>query len=563
MVTIPESGNFGIASAPASSLFNDPVLMRRYRLAQMLAQPQPVHPIRTGVEALATALQPIIGAYTANKLDQQVAARRDAYNTTLAQASQAPDIETATKILTADPDTAPMAAQFGVKNMFESATARRALANQLRSQGLNPEFDQSGNLSRVTAAPNFGAAQGGIKGEATTAETPALVTQGYALNPVLAQRAGMTTGAEHAAALPYAFGEAAARAGGAASGTLPYVGATEQAKAAGQFAGLFGGAPFGTALPASAIPGAPPSAAPGLPPSPQGGAAPQSPQGTPAPGTPKSTAPIDLSKIGASIEGPEGSQLAAPPIVGANEKFLQTLPPALQPVVKGIAEGRIALPQRFLGSPQGMALLSAANQYDPTLDASNYANRLATRKAFSQGQYSQSITAANTALHHAGRALDNAAALNNIDTPILNLLNAPINATLERTSPDFKGRLNAFRTDVNAFASELERAWRGTGGSEQGIQEWRKTLNENDPPSAQAAAIKEGVKLLEGRVDELANAYNRGMNTNATGIQMLSPDAQAVYSKIVGAPPPGAMISTQRNGQAPTQAPTGPTVSNW
>jgi hypothetical protein len=59
------------------------------------------------------------------------------------------------------------------------------------------------------------------------------------------------------------------------------------------------------------------------------------------------------------------------------------------------------------------------------------------------------------------------------------------------------------------------------------------------------------VKLLEGKINALGDQYSKGMGVTKNGLELLSPGAQKIYSKVLG--------DGQQPGAAPatTRAPTG------
>lgn len=213
------------------------------------------------------------------------------------------------------------------------------------------------------------------------------------------------------------------------------------------------------------------------------------------------------------------------------DEFLQTLDPLLAGQIKGIAEGRLAVPTNPR-DPRTLALTRLLAQYDPQYDATVYAARAATRKDFAAGRASQNLTSFNTVLGHLGELDKSIEGLNNMDT--LPFLNAPINSVMGKVSGDFQTRLTDFETKKKTAVDELVKAFRGSGGSVGDIENWMKTLDSAKSPAALHQAVRAGVSLLQSRIDSLGEQYSRGMGVNKNGIELLNPHARETYERIIG-----------------------------
>lgn len=209
------------------------------------------------------------------------------------------------------------------------------------------------------------------------------------------------------------------------------------------------------------------------------------------------------------------------------EEYLATIPPSLAGQVKALSEGRRAFPTgAALRSPSVQELIAAATQYDPTLDAANAATRVATRKKFTSGTTRDNITAINTALGHLGSLSRDAAALDNSHFPLWNTL---ANATVSAVGDP---RVSKFNMTKHAVVDELEKAFRGSGGTQAGIDEWTKAINSSQSPDQLRGAISKGVELLSSRLDALNDAYTQGMGHSADPMTFLNPHAQQVFQAL-------------------------------
>jgi len=211
------------------------------------------------------------------------------------------------------------------------------------------------------------------------------------------------------------------------------------------------------------------------------------------------------------------------------EDYLKTLPLGLAGQVRALSEGRRAFPTgTALKDPKVQELIAAATQFDPALDASNAATRVATRKDFTSGATSKNITSINTALGHLGTLKDAADNLHNRAFPLWNTV---ANAA-ETASGD--SRVKTFNIARDAVANELMRVFRGTGGSLAEIEEWKNNIESSDSPEQLQGEISKAVDLLNSRLEAVGDQYSRGMGRSADPMSFLTPHARAVYERLSG-----------------------------
>jgi hypothetical protein len=211
------------------------------------------------------------------------------------------------------------------------------------------------------------------------------------------------------------------------------------------------------------------------------------------------------------------------------EDYLQTLDPSLARQVKMLAEGRRAFPTgAALRNPAAMQLLAAATQYDPQLDAANAATRVATRKDFTSGMSARNLTALNTAVGHLATLKTLANELNNTTFPTVN---AAVNYLQSEQLGD--PRVRKYKTAAMAFAGELAKVFKGTGApSLTELKDWEEQLDENMSPAQFQGFVTTAADLLNSRINAVGDTYNRGMNTSAQPITLLSPHARELYEKL-------------------------------
>jgi hypothetical protein len=213
------------------------------------------------------------------------------------------------------------------------------------------------------------------------------------------------------------------------------------------------------------------------------------------------------------------------------EEYLKALPASRAAQIKGYAEGRIAFPGSFsLRSPYWQKMVADITQYDPDFDAVNYNARASTRRDFTSGKSSQNLTSVNTAIGHMGNLNRAVEKLNNSNFPYWNMASNWLNYAGGNTR--FQEAQKEFNVAKQAVATELTRAFRGTGGNVSDIKDWEKSLSDIDSPSSLHAAIGQGVDLLASRVDAIGEQYRRGMGPTADVTELLTPSAKKTLSAL-------------------------------
>lgn len=210
------------------------------------------------------------------------------------------------------------------------------------------------------------------------------------------------------------------------------------------------------------------------------------------------------------------------------EEFLATMPKARADMIRAISEGRERFPENPR-NPFERALRREVMQYDPAMDATTYQVRSGVLKDTSSGPTSKNIAAINTAATHAA---DLYQAIDDLGTRDVWGGQAARHAlgNYYEQDPKFKTKLNTFNTKKLALAEELSKAFHG-GPSVSGVEEWKKTLDAADSPSALRATVGAAVKLLEGRNRELESNYFRAMGKYPKKPN-LSPESKEEYGLI-------------------------------
>lgn len=226
--------------------------------------------------------------------------------------------------------------------------------------------------------------------------------------------------------------------------------------------------------------------------------------------------------------------------------FLKTLQPTDASMVQAMTQGRMQPPAGFqLSKPYWQEKLQQAAQYEPGFDFTKWGRRAATAKDFGSGKSAQNLTSLNQVMHHMDTLHDAMIALHNHDF-------TPENAVGNYFEPMVGDpRVTNFNVARDAVANELTRVFRGTGGNESDIQEWRNNFSPNASPAQMNGAIKQAMGLINGRIDALGNQYQRGMDKQTDMTQFMSPESKAIYQRFskfgTSQPPQGALNMLRQN----------------
>lgn len=201
--------------------------------------------------------------------------------------------------------------------------------------------------------------------------------------------------------------------------------------------------------------------------------------------------------------------MSAPGTPGAalhGDDYLKTLSPAAAETVKGLAEGRIPVSPMMVRTPQGMQMLAAASQYDPTFDASNYQARAAQRKNYQGGgKQFQEAQALNTVAGHLHDFMQTADALGNTQYPLYNSI---ANSFAKATGDP---RIDKFNTVRQAVTNELSKAYRAGQVTEGDVKDWQSNLNAAQSPDQLKGVIGQLNDLLSSKRNALEEGFKQTM----------------------------------------------------
>lgn len=230
------------------------------------------------------------------------------------------------------------------------------------------------------------------------------------------------------------------------------------------------------------------------------------------PPQPDAIDPKAVEALGVTVAPP-----ADLPAAGArNDKVLENLLPQYRGMVKAMVDGRMSPPNGMaLRNPVMQRLLSVAQQYDPTFDATNWGARSATAKDFAAGASAKNITSLNTAIQHLGTLHELGQKLNNGSFPMLNQAGNYANTQTG------DARATNFEATKHAVAEEVSKVFKGSNLSDSEIKQWSSALNASMSPEQLQGAVENIVELMNGRISALGDQYGRGMGASVPGIKLL------------------------------------------
>ncbi len=241
--------------------------------------------------------------------------------------------------------------------------------------------------------------------------------------------------------------------------------------------------------------------------------------------------------------------------------------PEQRGLAKKLVAGDIPYPSAFaLRSPYWQGIIQAAQEEDPTFNASQYQTRAAVRRSFTSGPDARNVTSINTLVGHLNSLDKSAKALDNSGWS--QTYNTVANA-LETEFGD--PRTTKFGEDLDAVSSEMAAVFKGMGATDQEIKAWRGRINSSQSPEQLKAAIDEAYELMGSRLQALRTKYDQGMGQFGQ-LRILSPKSRQLLSNRFGADyvnalepeaQPGGGGATPQPGQPGQRSPSSVVESGW
>jgi hypothetical protein len=193
-----------------------------------------------------------------------------------------------------------------------------------------------------------------------------------------------------------------------------------------------------------------------------------------------------------------------PPVADPNTGMpgpvdLEKLPAPVRAQAQALVDGTRALDPRLANKPYGQTIINAAYAIDPTFDTGNFNARAKARTDLTSpnGTGGKTIGALNTAIQHAGKLSDLIEKLDNSNIPMVNALVNPVKSATGNTA------VSNFNTVAPQLAKEIERVWRGAGGTAGEIHDLIDTIGQNKGKQQQREALQQFVELAKGKLDAL------------------------------------------------------------
>lgn len=236
---------------------------------------------------------------------------------------------------------------------------------------------------------------------------------------------------------------------------------------------------------------------------------------------------------------------------GATALDVTKLPPPIRDQAQALVDGRRQLDPRLASKPLGQTIINAAYAIDPTFDQGNYNARYKARTDLTNpgGTGGKTIGALNTAIQHAGKLSDLIETLDNSNYPLVNAVVNPLKSAAGSTA------VTNFDTVAPQLAKEIERVWRGAGGTAGEIHDLIETIGHNKGKQQQREALQSFVELAKGKLDSLEQQRDNVMGKKAGAtIPILfdqnKPIMETIAQRAAGTTAPGPAMPTE--GQAGT-----------
>jgi hypothetical protein len=248
-----------------------------------------------------------------------------------------------------------------------------------------------------------------------------------------------------------------------------------------------------------------------------------------------------------------------PPLLGGGAPGSAPLD-AAPPLVKALINYQYdpSLMRRW--KPEQQAAIEAqVQQFDPSFNMANYANRAAIRKDVTAGKTSQNIKSLNTAIQHiytmdvASKALDNFSGIPLLNTTVNSLKNKASGASGDPA-------VTNFNTAADAVTAELATAFKGSSGTDQEIKQWRRNINPNMSPEQYKGQVNTLLELLGKRIGAINEKYTTDMG-KPPDFDVLNPKSRILLKKM--GVDPNSIAAAQADNGPGTQTPApaaGPAV---
>jgi hypothetical protein len=236
---------------------------------------------------------------------------------------------------------------------------------------------------------------------------------------------------------------------------------------------------------------------------------------------------VNGKPISQQPQGDAGGGLGDMSLTG--KPYLASIPAAQRGTVQAMVEGRMAPPSSFaLSKPYWQNMIAAAQNVDPSFDATQWGGRVAGVVDFSKGKSSEMVRSANQTIGHVGDLIGKMDALSNGDYPLKNKIGNYLN------SQQGGAAVTGFKQTAHAVADELSKVFKGAGISDHEIKQWEENLSPDMSPAQQHEAVTTAMSLLQHSLSALEEKRLNSIGPMAAekAGPLLKPDAQAAVDRI-------------------------------
>lgn len=236
-----------------------------------------------------------------------------------------------------------------------------------------------------------------------------------------------------------------------------------------------------------------------------------------------------IDKTNPMADSPTSPAPSADGTIPTGEGTLKGFTPQQAAIIRGIG-GYDLDPKRYMtprNAAAGAQLMAAVKAYNPQYDDTAFTEKNRLRKDIA----TQSM-AFNTATHHLDLLNQAVDALGNHNMAALNALGNAYHTQMGDSE------VNNFEAIKSAVVGELSKAFKGGMATDPEIAQQSKNLSSSSSPKILHDAINNYIKLMQGRLDGLEEAYEGqiGMKPN---FQIVSPRTQQILARAsAGTKPP-------------------------
>ena len=231
---------------------------------------------------------------------------------------------------------------------------------------------------------------------------------------------------------------------------------------------------------------------------------------------------------GPADKGQAASPLGDPTQTGAS--YLQSIgDPAMEAMVKAVAEGRMPLPKIYRSGKAGeigpTQIAQAVAQYDPTYDQADPTSRIKARNDFTSGKSAVQLRQLNTLLGHIGGLSDAADKLDNTGNTLINSAENAIGST-------YNTKVSNFEAAARPAAEEFAALLKGGVPSVEEIKAAHAMLDANKTPAQLNGVIGTMAAQIQSRIAALHAQAQNSLGPFANKVTIITPEGQAALDKL-------------------------------